>query len=90
MQGQQRRTIDLERHHRKLLLLELKGADRPAELDPLEAVFKRRFEARTGGSDGAPNNPISSFVQAGQRSAQSGRLGQHGIGRQAHIVKKQL
>src|SRR5207248_4760691 len=70
VQRDEPRTVDLERHLRQLLLRQLIAGDRLPEDDALLRVLERSLEARARGSDRAPDDPVTRFVEARQRPSQ--------------------
>ena len=78
------------RHLRELLLNELARCDRTAEGGALPAVLERRLEAGARRAEGAPRDPVAGLVEAGQRPAQAGHVGEHGAVRKADVVEGQL
>ena len=90
VQGQQHALAQLQGHVGQLLLRQLVGGDRLVELLARDAVGDRRLEAVTGCAQRAEDDAVAGLVQARQRAAQSGDLGQDGVGRQSYLVEDQL
>ena len=79
-------------HHHldELALGELERRDRLAELHALLGVVERRLVAGPAGAGGAPQDAVAGLVEARQRAAHGGHLGQAGRVGQAHVVEHEL
>src|SRR6185503_16223549 len=65
---------DLGLHVGELLLDQLVGGKRPAELLAVEGVVARLLPAEFGGAHGAPGDAVAGVVEAAERSAEAGDI----------------
>ena len=77
-------------HLGELLLRELEGRQRLAELRALERVGQRLLVARAGRADRAPEDAVARLVQAAQRALEPADLGEHRVAGQPQVVEGQL
>ena len=70
-------------HLGQLLLRELEGRQRLAELRALERVGQRLLVARTRRADRAPEDAVAGLVEAAQRALEPPDLGEHRVARAA-------
>jgi hypothetical protein len=64
VQGEHQAGVDRDQHAGKLLLGDLEGGYRLAELRAVAGVFKRRFDVGAGGAGCSPDDPVARFVEA--------------------------
>src|SRR5918997_2483311 len=88
MEREKSGAINVERHRRQLLLLDLEGGDRLSELGPIGAVVERRFEAGPRCARCAPDNAVTRLVQTRQWTGERLGLRKHRPGWEADVVKK--
>ncbi len=81
---------DLGLHVSQLLLDQLVGSQRPAELLAVEHVLARGVPAELGGAQRAPADAVASAVQAGERPLQPAHLGKGVLFRAEHVVHDDL
>ena len=81
---------DLGLHVRELLLHELSGGERPAELPALEGVAPRGVPAELGRAHRAPADSVAGPGEAGEGRLHAFRPGQHVLGRHEHVVHDDL
>ncbi len=78
---------DLGRHVGELLLDQLVGGERPAELLAVEHILACRVRSRIlGGSERAPGNAEAGRVQAGKRAFEARHVGQQVLFRHEDVV----
>src|SRR5579862_6410973 len=68
---------DLGLHVGELLLDQLVGGERPAELLAVERVLARALPAELGGAHRAPGDAVARVVEAAERAAEARDVGQH-------------
>lgn len=81
---------DLGLHVGQLLLDQLVGGQRAAELLAVEHVLAGGVPAEFGGAQGAPGDPVARRVQAGERTAQAAHFGEGVLFRNEHVVHHDL
>src|SRR5216684_7405131 len=77
---------DFGLHVDELLLDQLVGGERAAELPALERIVARGVPAELGGAERPPSYPIARAVEAGERAAQPFDLRQQILLRDEHFV----
>ncbi len=90
VQRQQLTLVQFDRHVDELCLGQLESGDRAPELGALRRVVERRLPGRPRRAHRTPDDAVARLGQAGQRSPQAFRLGQHRVGGQPHVVEHQL
>ncbi|MCY1367534.1 hypothetical protein D9M69_544750 [compost metagenome] len=86
MQGQG----DLGLHVGQLLLDQLVGGQRTAELLAVQHVLARGVPAGFGGTQGTPGDAVAGGVQAGERAAQAAHFREGVLFRDEHVVHHDL
>jgi hypothetical protein len=81
---------DLGLHVGKLLLDQLIGGERTAELLALEHILARRMPAELGRPEGAEGDAEARLVEAAERPLKAAHPGQHAIVRHEHVVHQDL
>src|SRR4051812_14348489 len=86
-QRNQQAFLDLQHHVDELLLGELERRDRRTELAALQRVAQGGLVGVAGGTHRAPDDPVASLVEAGERALEAAGAGQDRVGGQPHRVE---
>src|SRR6185437_6953515 len=81
---------DLGLHVDELLLDELVGGERPAELLAVDRVVARRMPAELRGAERTPGDPVPRVVEAGERSLEAADLGKDVLLRHEDVIHHDL
>ena len=88
--GDEQPAVDLQRHLCELLLGQLVRGNRLAEDEPALRVVESGLEARPRRADGAPDDPVTRFVEARERAAERRRAGKETLVGHADVVEHEL